>query len=154
SFFPDDENVIDTAVGKATSRSGGLDLALAKSRSPGAVAPTTLNGVLVLRGDDGEERGYQIAATPGPAPIDTGWWHALVLAFVGGLILNLMPCVFPILSLKLLGLANADAAARRHHGLAYTLGVLVSFAALGGALLALRGGGAAVGWGFQLQSPA
>jgi thiol:disulfide interchange protein len=153
AFFPDDENVIDTAPGGMEPRGGGFELVLPKSRSPGAVAPATLSGVLVLRAADGEERAYQIAATPTPAAEHTGWWQALVFAFTGGLILNLMPCVFPILSLKLFGLASADPAARHHHGLAYTAGVLVSFALLGAVLLALRSGGAAIGWGFQLQSP-
>ena len=65
-----------------------------------------------------------------------------------------MPCVFPILSLKLLGLAvSVHRAEERRHGLAYAAGVILSFAALGGLLLALRAGGAAIGWGFQLQSP-
>ena len=65
-----------------------------------------------------------------------------------------MPCVFPILSLKLLGLAvSVHRAEERRHGLAYAAGVVLSFAALGGLLLALRAGGAAIGWGFQLQSP-
>jgi thiol:disulfide interchange protein DsbD len=80
--------------------------------------------------------------------------YQLVLALIGGLILNLMPCVLPILSLKLLSFAAVpDTAKRHHHGLAYALGVLLSFAALGGVLIALRAGGAAIGWGFQLQSP-
>ena len=155
-FFPDNENVIDnSATATVTPRDGGLDIVLAKSASPAAVVPATLSGVLVLRGADGEMRGYQIAAAPAPPPLtaDIAWWRALIFAFAGGLILNLMPCVFPILSLKLFGLASADPAARHHHGLAYTAGVLMSFAALGGALLALRSGGAAIGWGFQLQSP-
>ncbi|HXP03320.1 MAG TPA: protein-disulfide reductase DsbD domain-containing protein [Stellaceae bacterium] len=156
SFFPDDENVIANSPATVAPRGGELELVLAKSTSPAAAAPTTLSGVLVLRGADGEERGYQIGATPAPSSVAThlGWWQALVFAFAGGLILNLMPCVFPILSLKLLSLATSDPAARHHHGLAYTAGVLVSFSALGGALLALRAGGTAVGWGFQLQSPA
>ena len=152
-FFPDDENVIAGAPPAVGLRGGGLELVLAKSASPAAAVPATLSGVLVLRGADGEERGYQISATPAPVAAHLGWWQALIFAFAGGLILNLMPCVFPILSLKLFGLASADPAARHHHGLAYTAGVLVSFAALGGALLTLRAGGAAIGWGFQLQSP-
>ena len=83
-----------------------------------------------------------------------GWWQALLLAFVGGAILNLMPCVFPILSLKLLGIAvSVHRAEERRHGLAYAAGVVMSFAALGGLLLMLRAGGDAIGWGFQLQSP-
>ena len=84
---------------------------------------------------------------------------AIAFAFVGGLVLNLMPCVFPVLSLKILGFAfhaGEDASGRRAmrmHGLAYAGGVVVSFLALAGLLLALRAGGAAIGWGFQLQSP-
>lgn len=154
AFFPDDDNVIDGAPGSVSLHGGGLELVLGKSASPAATLPAALSGVLVLRGAGGEERGYRIAATPAPVPIRPGWWHALGLAFIGGLILNLMPCVFPILSLKLLSFAGAaDPVARRRQGLAYAGGVLASFAALGGALLVLRAGGAAVGWGFQLQSP-
>lgn len=81
---------------------------------------------------------------------------ALVFAFLGGLILNLMPCVLPVLALKALSLAKKSDASRAEAlklGLAYTAGVLVSFAAIGALLLALKAGGAAVGWGFQLQSP-
>jgi thiol:disulfide interchange protein DsbD len=83
------------------------------------------------------------------------WWASALLAFLGGLILNLMPCVFPVLSLKVFGFA-ADAHDRRAlawGGLAYTLGVVLSFAALAGLLLALRASGEQLGWGFQLQSP-
>ncbi len=92
------------------------------------------------------------------APADTGglWW-ALVAAFLGGLILNLMPCVFPVLAIKVLGFAShsdQSGVSRRVIGLAYTAGVVLSMAALGGALLALRAGGEQLGWGFQLQSPA
>jgi thiol:disulfide interchange protein DsbD len=78
------------------------------------------------------------------------------LAFLGGVILNAMPCVFPILSLKLLSLAKQAHGRRSEqlgHGLAYTAGVLSTFGILGGALLAVRAGGQQVGWGFQLQSP-
>jgi len=81
----------------------------------------------------------------------------LFLAFVGGLILNLMPCVFPVLGIKILGFVNQSGQQKAkvvQHGLMFTLGVLVSFWALAGLLLALRSGGAQLGWGFQLQSPA
>jgi thiol:disulfide interchange protein DsbD len=81
---------------------------------------------------------------------------ALLLALAGGALLNLMPCVFPVLSLKVLGFAS-HAADRRQllaGGLAYTAGVVVSFVALAALLLALRAGGEQLGWGFQLQSPA
>lgn len=79
---------------------------------------------------------------------------ALLLALLGGLILNLMPCVLPVLAIKVLGFANAPShKARVSGGVAYTVGVVLSFLALGGLMLALRAGGEALGWGFQLQSP-
>ena len=79
----------------------------------------------------------------------------LIFALVGGLILNLMPCVFPILSIKVLSFTqqHQTSSARKKHGLAYTLGVVLSFVAIAGLMLSLRAGGEAIGWGFQLQSP-
>ena len=80
----------------------------------------------------------------------------LLTALLGGLILNLMPCVFPVLAIKVLGFAahsGQSRTAQRTQGLAYTAGVVLSFLALGGLLLALRAGGEQLGWGFQLQSP-
>jgi thiol:disulfide interchange protein len=81
---------------------------------------------------------------------------ALFGALLGGLILNLMPCVFPILAIKVVGFVRhaADSRARRLGGAAYTAGVIVSFLALGALMLGLRAAGAQLGWGFQLQSPA
>jgi thiol:disulfide interchange protein DsbD len=144
-------------------REDGLEILLKKAlEAPGArssSAPATLDGVLAMRGEDGAERVFEISANPvsaAPAESSVAWWEALMLAFLGGIVLNVMPCVFPILSLKLLGLAKQAHGGRSQqlgHGLAYTAGVLATFAALGGALLALRAGGQAVGWGFQLQSP-
>ncbi|CAI8915532.1 cytochrome C biogenesis protein [Kosakonia quasisacchari] len=80
---------------------------------------------------------------------------AMLAAFAGGIILNLMPCVFPIISLKALGLLRhtQSAAQTRKEGLGFLLGCVVTMLALAGVLLALRAGGTAVGWGFQLQSP-
>jgi len=97
-----------------------------------------------LAGDDARE-------TP-PARTATPLWLALLLALVGGLILNLMPCVLPVLSLKALSLAQGGGQAKRQ-ALWYTAGVLASFAAVGAAALALRQAGLALGWGFQLQQP-
>ncbi len=77
-------------------------------------------------------------------------------AFVGGITLNLMPCVFPILALKLLGLINANSVSptnRRKHGVAYTAGILACFSAIAALMLGLRAAGETLGWGFQLQSP-
>ncbi|WP_040362137.1 protein-disulfide reductase DsbD family protein [Congregibacter litoralis] len=82
-----------------------------------------------------------------------GLLFMMLLAFGGGLILNLMPCVLPILSLKVLGFASAPPEERRHHGWLYSAGVVLSFLIVAGILLGLRGAGQAIGWGFQLQSP-
>jgi len=104
-------------------------------------------------------------APPTPPANALGLWAALLGALVGGVILNLMPCVFPVLAIKVLAFTQhgnaqdpvAAARVRRSHrasGLAYTAGVVLSFAALGGLLVALRAAGEQLGWGFQLQSPA
>jgi thiol:disulfide interchange protein/DsbC/DsbD-like thiol-disulfide interchange protein len=96
------------------------------------------------------------SAQPAPAPVAGGFLGTLVLAFIGGLILNLMPCVFPVLGIKILGFVNQAGADRRKvtlHGLVFTSGVLVSFWVLAGILAVLRAGGSHLGWGFQLQSP-
>ncbi len=84
-----------------------------------------------------------------------GFVLALLGAFVGGLILNLMPCVLPVLAIKLLGFAQHSRAQRAHRlaGMSYTAGVVLSFLALGAGVLALRAAGEQLGWGFQLQSP-
>lgn len=94
-------------------------------------------------------------AEPSAAPA-TGLPGTLLLAFVGGLILNLMPCVFPVLGIKILGFVQQAGAERRKvvmHGLAFSVGVLSSFWLLALGLFILRSGGAQLGWGFQLQSP-
>ncbi|GGY67743.1 hypothetical protein GCM10011613_09920 [Cellvibrio zantedeschiae] len=80
-------------------------------------------------------------------------WQALLFAFLGGVILNLMPCVFPVLSIKVLSLVQSHGQQLKLHGLMYTLGIVASFAAFAGLLLIAKAGGQAVGWGFQLQSP-
>jgi len=158
-FFPNGDSLIDAAAEPRLSRrADGLELILPKTAA-GTATPATLDGVLSLRAKDGAERAFEISANPAPlAPADGSvtWWQALLLAFLGGLVLNAMPCVFPILSLKLLSVAqqaHGHKNERIAHGLAYTGGVLSSFAALGGLLIALRSAGQAVGWGFQLQSP-
>lgn len=91
-----------------------------------------------------------------PAAGSGGLWLALLGGLLGGLILNLMPCVFPVLAIKIVGFARhgQDRRLLRLGGLAYGAGVLVSFLALGSLLLALRAAGQQLGWGFQLQSPA
>jgi thiol:disulfide interchange protein len=138
-------------------------------------APPVLEGVLVVT-RAGETQAYALRALPGmvaavsdaqhalavpaaPASAGSGTaglWTALLFALLGGLILNLMPCVFPVLSIKAVSLLEArgeSAARKRVHALAYTAGVLLSLIALAAGLLVLRAGGHAAGWGFQLQQP-
>ena len=95
--------------------------------------------------------GENLAAYAGP----NGLGLILLFAFLGGLILNAMPCVFPVLSLKIIGLVESggDARHRYSHGLAYTAGVVISFVLVALVLIVLRSLGEQIGWGFQLQSP-
>ncbi|SCW39171.1 Thiol:disulfide interchange protein [Sphingobium faniae] len=108
----------------------------------------------------GDHSGFLLTAAPGQVPAPRGGGAQTILialggAILGGLLLNIMPCVFPILGLKALSLARAGGDERevRREALAYAAGVIATCLLLGGALLALRAAGAAVGWAFQLQDP-
>jgi len=93
-------------------------------------------------------------APPTPSTTDSGWiLQAILFALLGGMILNLMPCVFPVLSIKVMSLAAADRTRLAIHGWVYTLGIVVCFVGFAVALLLARKGGEAIGWGFQLQAP-
>ncbi|MCB1773890.1 MAG: thioredoxin family protein [Gammaproteobacteria bacterium] len=139
----------------------GLRLAIPAGEMP-PTGDMPLQGLLVVSERSGDgllTRGIRLTATPGLLPPDTtgppgpGIALALAFAFLGGLLLNLMPCVLPVLSIKIVGLVrHADGGAARH-GLVFTAGVLSAFAALAAALIALRAAGEAIGWGFQLQEP-
>lgn len=120
---------------------------------PAAPGPADVPAELQKALDENAARASAAPASGGGAPVTL--WAALIGALVGGLILNLMPCVFPVLAIKVLAFAQHadDRAAHRRAGLAYTAGVVLSFLALGGLLLGLRSAGEAIGWGFQLQSP-
>ncbi len=117
--------------------------------------PAQLAGVLAL--PDGS--GIEIVATPGTVGAPAAGWAAIIAALggalLGGLLLNIMPCVFPVISLKALSLAKGggDERAARQEALSYTGGVILTCLAMGGLLLGLRAGGQAVGWAFQLQQP-
>lgn len=92
---------------------------------------------------------------PATSTTDSSWiLQAIIFALLGGMILNLMPCVFPVLSIKVMSLAAADRTRLAIHGWIYTLGIVVCFVGFAAALLIARKGGEAIGWGFQLQSPA
>ena len=92
-------------------------------------------------------------AEAAPSTIKLFLWQAIIFALLGGMVLNLMPCVFPVLSIKIMSLVQADSARIRIHGWAYTLGIVLCFVGFASVLLLARSGGEAIGWGFQLQSP-
>ncbi|WP_272876129.1 protein-disulfide reductase DsbD domain-containing protein, partial [Neoroseomonas soli] len=156
-FLPEAPAVLDhAAVQRLTVAEGRVELAL--TAAPGGSAPAALDGVVLVTDGGGRRVAYDVSAavSPGAPPAALPFWQAAVFAFLGGLILNLMPCVFPVLAMKAMALARLSGEARgkvRAHALSYTAGVLLSFAALGGLMLALRAGGAAAGWGFQFTAP-
>ena len=162
-FFPLTDGALAYAADQQVSRNGNFLIVETES---GQGSPGAIEGVLKL----GEGTGLTLAASPGAVPAagtplgaqareSGGSGTAILLALggalIGGLLLNIMPCVFPILSLKAISLAKAGGGeqAARREALAYTAGVILVCLALGGALLALRASGAAVGWAFQLQDP-
>ena len=163
-FFPNEDgfvmaaaeqNVRATPDGLVLESQIGSQLDDAEER--GAAGP--IEGVLVVTGVDGRTDAFAVTAEKGLVPAiaasGLGLVEAMLLAFLGGLILNLMPCVLPVLSMKALALAkNAHTPVEaRGEALAYGGGVVVTFLALATALIVLRAGGQAAGWGFQLQQP-
>lgn len=161
TVFVGAENIVDHAQPAETAQGEGV-LQAGQPLSPylGKV-PDSMPVVFV---DQASGRAFEVSAyadslqstgaavSTGTEP-PIGWSLALLLALVGGVLLNLMPCVFPVLSIKAMSFVAGAGHDQRAHGLAYTAGVVLSFAVLAGVLLALRAGGEAIGWGFQLQSP-
>jgi thiol:disulfide interchange protein DsbD len=159
-FYPARWGAIEHAAPQRVRREAtGLTLEVARGQlAEAAAAP--LEGVLVIaqRQGDGSlaRQAFTLRAEPKAAAGGLTWWHAAALALAGGLVLNLMPCVLPVLSVKALALVRhgeGRTAALRRHGAAYAVGVLATFAVVAGALLLLRAAGEQIGWGFQLQSP-
>lgn len=166
-FFPEMERLIEPAAPQATRIQDGRFIVSMKADVGAQKAGEEIRGVLGLVFRDGTRAGLEVVAAraetplaPAPRAAATGGDGALVLlltAFLGGALLNVMPCVFPVVFIKAASLMNAAAGARgqaRRDGFFYAAGVLATFLALGGLLLALRAGGEALGWGFHLQSPA
>lgn len=163
-FFPADEGLTTPAAAQ-TARIA--DSALIVKMQPGWIdgpPGETVRGVIAV-GEGAERRAFEVEATiaPGvsvsksPAPAAPNIIALLSLAFFGGLFLNAMPCVFPILFVKaasLLASAQHDPRVARAHGALYGAGVVSTFLAIGVLLIALRAGGEQLGWGFHLQSPA
>jgi DsbC/DsbD-like thiol-disulfide interchange protein/cytochrome c biogenesis protein CcdA len=166
-FFPKTENVFRYAAPQSARRTGDWLIVSGEVSTP---FEGQIDGLLRF----GDAQGLEVRATPGTVPAggdpvsvlgqsgistdpQSSVNFGLILGFsiLGGLLLNLMPCVFPILGLKALSLAKmgGDESAARTDALAYTGGVLLSCLALGGIMLALRAAGEEVGWAFQLQEP-
>lgn len=163
-LYPEEWGLIDNPEKTAALIKEGA-LLLSHPRGDRPLSDVPASRILIAYEDaSGARKGISLA-TPAPSlsgssvvPNDNvGIAQAILFALLGGLILNLMPCVFPILSMKALSLVelkDEELSKARLHGIAYTVGILVSFAAIAGLLLALKAGGAQIGWGFQLQNPA
>jgi thiol:disulfide interchange protein len=170
SFVPANANQIVNSAPQHVTLDGNAAGVNLKRPSDSPAELPTLEGLLLTE-KDGKPAAYEFStalaktqtkaaaastAGTGAAPPQQGLLSALLLAFGGGLILNLMPCVFPVLSIKVLGLLDSSGGERKTiqtSSALYTLGVLVSFWALVAVLLSLRTAGKHLGWGFQLQSP-
>ncbi len=156
-FFPSGWGPIDQAAPQGVRVEDGV-VRLSLKPGSGFKADAALDGVVVLRDTGGQESYLSVSAVPGGVaslPV-TPLWQTLLLAALGGLILNLMPCVFPVLAMKAVSLSRLSGQARgavRAHAVSYTAGVLVAFVGLAAVLLGFRAAGSAAGWGFQFQSP-
>ncbi len=173
-FFPYTHAIVHAAEQPLGTGSSGACLKLTPDPyTDPEVSAAPLEGVLVAANGSGDRRAWKIRADDGPVIADTctqqarpepvtdgqtiGLVAILFFALLGGLVLNLMPCVLPVLSIKAFGLVQAAAsgeqARMRAHGIWYTIGVLVSFAAIAGAFLAVRAALGSASLGFQLQYP-
>ncbi|MFT4813617.1 MAG: thiol:disulfide interchange protein [Paracoccaceae bacterium] len=174
-FFPEQRRVIKPGPRRDVSIQPNL-LQITHQQPRRMLENPELFGVLVLEDEAGNRASFEFkdpaanansttimplaAAINGAGSGDgsgtTGLLGYMLFAMLGGLILNLMPCVFPVLSLKAMSFANSAGESRSHirkDGLVYTAGVVLAFVALASVLIALRAGGERIGWGFQLQQP-
>lgn len=172
-FFPETPEVIETAAQWTQSWSGGVWSAQVPLSQQRGNSPDVMPVVLAADGQGyraelkvlgnwpkvsasvlGSPESVLPAAAPAKASLSL--WAALLGALLGGMILNLMPCVFPVLAIKVISFTRHanDRRGHRISGMAYSAGVVISFLALGALMLGLRSAGEQLGWGFQLQSPA
>lgn len=163
-FYSGAKGIIEHAADQSLSIENGTATLTIPKNEYLLTRPDSLFGLLVITNADSSKSHLTFTSTLGDdKPVaaavtneETTFWKAILFAFIGGLILNLMPCVLPVLSLKILGFvnqANETHSKPLHHGLVFTAGVLISFWLLAGTLLILKAGGEQLGWGFQLQSP-
>lgn len=168
-FFPDRDDIIVHSAAQTLRATGrGLELSIPRPEIQTGKVDSLL-GILVARDAQGKRRAFEVAvakvaqlAAPRPSRGPStatlpgvSLWLACLFAFIGGIILNLMPCVLPVLSIKVLSFIEHGGERKKAllSGLVYTLGILVSFWLLAGLLTALKGLGRQIGWGFQFQSP-
>ncbi len=168
-FFPLEEGRIEAAAPQLLKVEGSGAAIYLTAAKPVAADFKTLRGVVVANGGPGAANGWAnvvqaplaagVVSVAGVSGSTDGASMSLVAAlgaaFLGGLILNLMPCVFPVLSLKLIGLAQhrTHSGPMAAHGIAFAAGVVLSFVLLAALLIVLQQAGSALGWGFQLQTP-
>lgn len=162
-LYPEEWGLILNGEKTKAAREGDI-LTLRHKRGERALSEVPVSKLVITYEDTaGNKKGFRVSTlAESSAPLGqedgnkVGIFKAILLALFGGLILNLMPCVFPVLSMKALSLVqlkDKDIAIARKHGIAYTLGILACFALIAGILIALKAGGTQVGWGFQLQHP-
>jgi thiol:disulfide interchange protein DsbD len=155
-FFPSDPDVVDQDVTQPVRvQNGSVQLSLKPAKA--FRLDVALTGILVLEDRGGNRSSLALSAAPGNAqPVPVPVWQAMALALLGGLLLNLMPCVFPVLAIKAIALARLSGQSRgaaRSEAVAYTFGVIVAFVGLAALLIAARQFGKMAGWGFQFQVP-
>jgi thiol:disulfide interchange protein/DsbC/DsbD-like thiol-disulfide interchange protein len=164
-FFAEEPGLVSSSEPQDARREGAAVTLRMIRGDPGSTPPARLKGVFVV--PEGQGRRALEVDVPLHRRVDAGiassaggprlgFLLAVVLAFLGGLLLNLMPCVLPVLSLKLLSFVRQAQSSRRDtllHGLVFAAGVVLSFWLIVGLLLALRAGGQYLGWGFQFQNP-
>lgn len=163
-LYPEEWGMV-TNTAMATASKNAETLTITQARAERLLSDVPVSKMVIAYEDaNGERKAVRVSAlnqTAAPATsADSGTigiGKAIILALLGGLVLNLMPCVFPVLSMKALSLVqlkDKEARKARIHGLVYTAGILACFALIAGILIALKSSGAQVGWGFQLQHPA
>lgn len=160
-FYPDTPGVIQDTGVQAAVMDGAAELRLDRQGSPGPLE--RLTGILLLDDTPGQQKALLVdvpvavdAGASGGVGLLGGVLAAIALGLVGGLLLNLMPCVLPVISIKVMSLARQAGGEGPHaarNGLIFGLGVLVSFWIIAAILITLRAGGRLLGWGFQLQNP-
>ncbi|MCO6430080.1 MAG: thioredoxin family protein [Deltaproteobacteria bacterium] len=159
-FFPEVPGIVrNAAPQRFTAGKDRSTLRIEKDTNAHSI-PRTFKGVLTFDGSGGPEAvtidAHAARSASAAASLQTVFFAQIALAFIAGIILNVMPCVFPVLSIKVLRLieiSGKDTQLIRHHGIMFSAGVVVSFLVLALILIGLRGLGEGLGWGFQLQSP-